>query len=59
MFQLSASRPTVSRTPLFHVVQYGDDIIGRELNLNENCSVGSASRTHNLPNLAATEDNED
>ena len=24
-----------SRTPLFHVAQYGDDIIGRELNLRK------------------------
>ena len=29
------------RTPLFHVVQYGDDIIYRELSLNENRLVGS------------------
>ena len=27
-------------TPLFHDAQYGDDIIGRELNLDENCPVG-------------------
>ena len=38
-----------SRTPLFHVAQYGDDITGRELN-SENCSIGSGSRTNNLPN---------
>ena len=24
-----------SRTPLFHVAQYGDDIVGRELNLRK------------------------
>ena len=33
-----------SRTPLLHVAQYGDDIIGRELN-SENCLVGSGSWT--------------
>ena len=27
------------RTPIFHVSQYGHDIIGRELNLDENCSL--------------------
>ena len=43
-----------SRTPLFQVAQYGDDIIGRKLNL-KNCPGGSGSRTHNLPNSASTE----
>ena len=32
--------PRISRR-----AQYGDDIIGRELNIHENCSVGSGSRT--------------
>ena len=36
--------------PLFRVAQYKDNIIGRDSNLNENCPVGSESRTHNLPN---------
>ena len=39
-----------SRTPLLHFMQYGNDIIGRELNLDVNCLVGNWSRTHNLPN---------
>ena len=30
-----------SRAPLFPVAQFGDDITGRELNLVENCPVGS------------------
>ena len=30
-----SSKTDRSRTPLFHVVQYGDDIIGRELNLRK------------------------
>ena len=39
-FRLSATvpRPTealLDRSPLFHVAQYGDDIIGRELNLRK------------------------
>ena len=38
------------RTPLFHVAQYGDDIIGRELHLDENCPVGRGSRIRNLLN---------
>ena len=38
------------RSPLFHVAQYRDDVIGRVLNLDENCLVGIGSRTHNLPN---------
>ena len=41
-------KPNNRCTPSFHVSQYGDDIIGRELNLDENCPVGSGSRTHNL-----------
>ena len=39
-----------SRTPSFHVAQYGDDSTGRELILNVNCPIVSGSRTHNLPN---------
>ena len=38
-----------SRTALFHVAQYEDDIVDRELNLDEICLVDSESRTHNLP----------
>ena len=30
-----SSKTDRSRTPLFHVAQYGDDIIGRELNLRK------------------------
>ena len=30
-----SSKTDRSRTPLFHVAQYGDDIIGRELNLKK------------------------
>ena len=36
------------RNPLFHVMQYGNDDVGRELNLNANCQVGSGSRSHKL-----------
>ena len=32
--------------PLFHVAQYGDSIIGWELNLNETCLIGNESQTH-------------
>ena len=52
-FQLSAtvSRQTVV-APLIlrRAVGYRDDIVGRELNLEENCPVGSGNGTHNLPN---------
>ena len=30
-----SSKTDRSRTPLFHVAQYGDDVIGRELNLRK------------------------
>ena len=40
-----SSKTDRSRTPLFHVAQYGDDIIGRELNLKK-LPVGSGNRAH-------------
>ena len=41
-------KTNICRKLLFHVTQYGD-IIGWELNLDENCLIGSGSRTQNLP----------
>ena len=38
------------RTSLYHLANCGDDTIGRELDLNEKCLVGSGSRIHNLLN---------
>ena len=35
-----------SRTPLFYVAQYRDDIIGRELNIDENCPFGSGKESN-------------
>ena len=46
------------RTLLFHVAHYGDDIIGRELNLDENCPVGSGVETTTF-RTAATDDDKD
>ena len=40
-----SSKTDRSRTSLFHVAQYGDDIIGRELNLRK-LPVGSENRAH-------------
>ena len=37
-------------THLLHIAQFGNDIIGRELTLDENFLAGSRSRTHNLTN---------
>ena len=51
-----SSETDSSRTPLYRVAKYGDDIIYRELNLDENCPAGSESRTHNLPNSCDDKD---
>ena len=52
MFQWSAivSRPDRNCTPLFHITQYGDNIIGRELNRSKLPGCCSGSRTQNLLN---------
>ena len=56
---ISQSLKTDNRhTTLFHVMQYGDDIIGQELTLDENCLVSSGSQTLNLLNSCA-DDNKD
>ena len=46
------------RTPLFHVLQYGDDIICQELNLDENCPVGKEVETTTFQ-TATTDVNKD
>ena len=42
----------IRRISFFYGAPYGDDVIGRELNLDENCPIGSTvgRRIHNLPN---------
>ena len=45
-----------SRTPLFHVAQCGENIIGRELNLRENCPVGSVGVIPTTFRTAAIDD---
>ena len=35
LLEIRSFKTDTSRTPLFHVAQYGDDIIGRELHLRK------------------------